>query len=65
MLALLKSRKFKLTLTACLVAVVAALKDEVSWEKAVLTCVVAIVANVLGIAAEDSAAKFGSWTEDK
>lgn len=57
MIALLKSRKFKLTAAAVLGAVALALNGEVTWAQALVTSVMAIMANVFGIAIEDGAAK--------
>jgi hypothetical protein len=54
-----KSRKFKLTVSACLIAAGNAVAGTVTWQQAVWACVVAIAVNVLGIAAEDMATKSG------
>lgn len=65
MLALIKSRKFKLTVIACLGAVTAALNGKVSWEQALYAGICAIAANILGIAIEDASAKLGSGIDTK
>ena len=57
MLALLKSRKFKLTAIAVLGAVSAALAGEITWAQVLWTSTGAIAVNVFGIAIEDAGKK--------
>ena len=58
-MSLLKSRKFKLTLAAVLMAVAAALTGEIAWSEAVTLSILAFIVNVLGITIEDAAYKLG------
>ncbi len=55
--ALLKSRKFKLTLAAALAAAAGALTGEITWGQALAGMIPVVLANIFGIAWEDVAAK--------
>jgi hypothetical protein len=56
-LSLFSSRKFKLTAAAVLGIVATVLTGEITWAQAVWPIVVAVAANVFGIAIEDAGAK--------
>jgi hypothetical protein len=51
------SRKFKLTIAACLFAIGNAIVGTVTWQQALWACVVAIATNIFGIAIEDHGLK--------
>jgi formate/nitrite transporter FocA (FNT family) len=54
---LFKSRKFKLTLGSLLTVAAAVLSGEITTAQAVQSAVLAVAANVVGIAVEDAGAK--------
>ena len=56
-MALLQSRKFKLTAAGILAAVAAGLTGEMAWSQVVWACIAALMANGIGIAIEDAGKK--------